>query len=198
MHPKGMLKTNTETGEGRELCPRRHPTVPLEPHAQQGCSFIFHSLHKTSGAIELANPSDRAKHKNVRAVPEWFSAWWLAPVVAAAVDRWTEWWLLSLLLAEATEAPLLWMKMFFEAVLALDLLAEAFDALELFAEAVDALELLAEAVDALELFAEAVDAVELFSETVETLVSAAPVVLDVLSIVITSQSQSFLFTLYQP
>jgi hypothetical protein len=106
--------------------------------------------------------------------------------------------LLSLLLADATEAPLLWIFMFFEAVLALDLLAEAFDALELFAEAVDALELLAEAVDALELFAEAVDAVELFSETVETLVSAAPVVLDVLSIVITSQSQSFLFTLYQP
>lgn len=156
---------------------------------RKGCSDIFHALHKTNGAIEFANPSDTAKHKNVRAVPEWLSECWLAPAVVAAVDRWTAWWwLLPLLPAETADAPLLFI--LFEAVLALDLLAEAFDALELFAEAVDALELLAEAVDALDLFAEAVDALELLSEAVETLVSAASVVLAGLSIVMTSQSQS--------
>jgi len=152
-----------------------------------------------NGAIEFANPSDRAKQKNVRAAPEWLSDCWLAPAVVAAVDRWTAWWwLLPLLPAEAADAPLLWMKMFFEAFDALELFAEAFDALELFAEAVDALELLAEAVDALDLFAEAVDALELLSEAVETSVSAASVVLAGLSIVMTSQSQSFLLTLYHP
>merc|ERR1712151_1460049 len=133
-----MLKTSTETGgEGTLSSPLSHGS-PLKPMRRKGCSSIFHALHKTNGAIEFANPSDRAKHKNVRAVPEWLSDCWLAPAVVAAVDRWTAWWwLLPLLPAEAADAPLLWMKMFFE----------AFDALDLFAEAVDALELLSEAVE---------------------------------------------------